>query len=144
MTAVNPFIFSDAATQTYYFITDLPHLGFIHLSKLSIDELKGLAQFFNFMATKHGRNLFSSNLHVIGFLALTIIGGLAFFFSINLELPPIISFSTFVLIGIGLVGFLANAIKHGNNLNAYNRHKNWENYTLEILSLKMNPIEISS
>jgi len=142
MTAINPFIYSDAAKKTFSFVSDLPHLGFIHLAKLSPDELKGLAQFFNLMATKHGGNLFSYKLYTISFLALSVIGGVLAIALVDVS--PIIFVPCFgVLVG-GVIGLVYSLSQHKFELNQQMHHTNWKNYTLEILDLKLNPIEISS
>lgn len=141
MTAVNPFIYSDAAKKTFYFVSDLPNLGFIHLSKLSPDELKGLAQFFNLMATKHGAPLLSYKLYAIGFLALSVISGVVFAATVANNAPIIAIASGGVCI-LGLIGIIHSLSQHKFELIQQLHHTHWRNYTLDILDLKLNPIEL--
>ena len=142
MTAVNPFIYSDAAQKTFSFVSDLPHLGFIHLSKLSTEELKGLAQFFNLMATKHGGSLFTYKLYTISFLALSVIGGVLAIALV--EASPILFVVSIAILTIGVIGLVHSLSQHKFELIQQMHHTNWKNYALEILDLKLNPIEISN
>jgi hypothetical protein len=144
MTAVNPFIYSDAAKKTFYFVSDLPHLGFIHLSKLSTEELKGLAQFFNLMATKHSTNLLYTKVLGISCLALVVIGTIAT--SISVGNDDFNAFSA-ICLSVTIGGLLGTIYFIGKNFYEScwaGHHTQWKNYTLEMIDLKLNPIEISN
>ncbi len=134
MTTVNPFFYSNAAKDTFYFVTDLPQLGYIHLSQLSIDELKGLAQFFNLMAAKHGNTL-TYKLLAITSVGIAAIGAFAMVFTARHDVLFTLSLLTCIA-GIG--GAFSAFLRYASETTNYNYYTEWKNYTLEMIDLQIN------
>lgn len=130
-----PFVFVDPSHHIYHFVTDLPHLGWIHLSKLSTDELNGLAQFFNVMGQKYGLSMRQYQYLGLASIALTVSGiGMIYFSSNNRSSPiyPIGILTT--ILGGALTAAALIATLYFNSMKG--QQLAWETHTLDMLALK--------
>lgn len=130
-----PFVFIDPSQHVYHFVTDLPHLGWIHLSKLSPDELKGLAQIFNLMGQKYGLALKPYQYLGLASTAITVSGIGMIYFSSNNRSSPVFPIGIIITVFGGVMTAVA-LIAGLYFTNMKGIQNEWETHTLQMLALK--------